>query len=186
MPLSKTAQTFLVAAVCAALSTPALADQVMQVGISVSARSIDVDGNTVVLSGDVRIAATPDKNLVLKSEKRGLLVQFSSSQDRTVIVSPFDVRSETVSVTPDGMMLADSHGNTVTILTSGKLPDLPPTPAATVPAPAVSPPVASTLKPAPAPAQAPVTVTIIQTGPADDQRKEKNYDPVADRSAVLP
>jgi len=160
---------------------PAHADQVLQPGITVRARDIDVNGNSVVLSGDVLIAATPDQRLVLKSQKGGLLVKFSDIQNRTVTISPFDAKSETVTMNPDGMTMSDRNGNSVTILTSGKLPELPPTPAVTSTTPP-APPTTST---------APVSVTIVQTPPAPDQpeprrKKERYVDPVTDRGAVIP
>jgi len=173
-------------ALCAsvlATIVPAQADQVLQPGITVRARNIDVNGNSVVLSGDVLIAATPDQRLVLKSQRNGLLVKFSDNQNRTVTISPFDAKSETVAMNPDGMTLSDSRGNSVTILTSGKLPELPPAPAVTtVPATTSTTPTASTPS---------VSVTIVQTPPAPDEpqprkKKERYVDPVTDRGAVIP
>jgi len=166
-----------------AMLVPAHADQVLQPGITVRARDIDVDGNSVVLSGNVLIAATPDQRLVLKSQKGGLLVKFSDNQNRTVTISPFDAKSETVTMNPDGMTLSDSHGNSVTILTSGKLPELPPAPVVTP-----TPTALSTTTPS---STSPVSVTIVQTPPAPDdpqprKKKERYVDPVTDRGAVIP
>ena len=161
-----------------AVSCPAHADQVLQPGISVRARNIDFDGTSVLLSGSVLIAATPDHHIILKSQKNGLQVKFSDNQDRLVMISPFDVKSETVALNPDGMTLTDGKGNSVTILTTGKLPELPPAAVTTVPAPVAA-----------APATPPVSVTIVQTPPPADEpphKKERYHDPVTDRGAVIP
>jgi len=183
MLLSRVTLTLALCLGASATLVPAHADQVLQPGITVRARDIDVNGNSVVLSGDVLIAVTSDQHLVLKSQKSGLLVRFSDNQNRIVSISPFDVKSETVTVNPDGMTLSDSHGNSVTILTSGKLPELPPAPVVTA-APSPPPPPSTS-----APSNAPVSVTIVQSPPDPDQprkKKERYVDPVTDRGAVIP
>lgn len=183
--MSKSHPNFCLAlCLCAfAPAVPAHADAVLQPGISVRARSIDVNGNSVLLSGDVLIAVTADQHVILKSQKNGLLVKFSDNQNRTVTVSPFDVKSETVAVNPDGMTLSDNHGNSVAIFTSGKLPDLPPAPVAT------STPTTPTPPAVPRQSTGPVSVTIVQSPPTPDEppkKKERYHDPVTDRGAVIP
>jgi hypothetical protein len=187
MHFSNTARALAIAGGAFIFGTAAHADQTMQMGISVSAKNIAVDGNDIKLNGDVRIAATPDRRLTFQSEKNALLVKFSDNQNRTVTVTPFDVKSETLTLTPSGFVLADKRGNTVTVFTNGQLPE-----AVTVVMPAYDTakpvPYAPTHQSTPPASNAPVSVTIVQTAPPPPppDKKERYVDPVTDRGAVIP
>lgn len=154
-------------------STGARADQVLRLGITVSADRIETSGGGIKLSGNVRIAADPRQHLTLEADKEGLRVKFSDNQDRTITVTPFDTKSETVSFTSDGTILSDRHGDTVTIEPGSTLP------VESSPAPASS-----------SAPTAPVAVTVVQTpAPAAStapQKKQRYIDPVTDRGAVIP